>query len=235
VAERAADKPARSQEPRRLSAPLDALASAGALALGLVALYGAFVAGIAVAVADDGLVVPHRKRPRHGLVRLLIPIYFALIGIQLDLIHHSTCRSSWASSPSRVRSRPPASTSERVFRVRAASCRPAWPLHERPRGPGIVLASTAFAAHIINATFFVSLVMLSVVTSLLAGSWLERVAVKLGGAGRQRRRPGADVPEAIEPGQAYRQSSAPPDLRAGSAAAVGFEPRSPELISAMGR
>ena len=50
-------------------------------------------------------------------------------------------------------------------------------------GPGIdVLASTAFAVGIINQTFFVTLVMLSVVTSLLAGSWLERTAVALGGA-----------------------------------------------------
>jgi len=46
-------------------------------------------------------------------------------------------------------------------------------------GPGIVLASTAYAAGIINQTFFVSLVMLSVVTSLAAGSWLERVADRL--------------------------------------------------------
>ena len=49
-------------------------------------------------------------------------------------------------------------------------------------GPGIVLASTAYAAGIINQTFFVSLVMLSVVTSLAAGSWLERVADRLTGA-----------------------------------------------------
>lgn len=47
-------------------------------------------------------------------------------------------------------------------------------------GPGIVLASVAYATGIINQTFFVSLVMLSIVTSLLAGSWLERMAVKLG-------------------------------------------------------
>ena len=51
-------------------------------------------------------------------------------------------------------------------------------------GPGIVLASTAYATGIINQTFFVSLVMLSVVTSFLAGSWLERVADRLAGAGK---------------------------------------------------
>jgi hypothetical protein len=38
---------------------------------------------------------------------------------------------------------------------------------------------SAYAAGIINQTFFVSLVMLSVVTSLAAGSWLERVADRL--------------------------------------------------------
>jgi uncharacterized protein involved in cysteine biosynthesis len=52
-------------------------------------------------------------------------------------------------------------------------------------GPGIVLASTAYAAGIVNQTFFVSLVMLSVVTSLLAGSWLGRMAEKLGAPARR--------------------------------------------------
>jgi Kef-type K+ transport system membrane component KefB len=61
-------------------------------------------------------------------------------------------------------------------------------------GPGIVLASTGYAAGIINETFFVSLVMLSVVTSLLPGSWLERVAVRLGAGGPDRGNAGAGVP-----------------------------------------
>lgn len=47
-------------------------------------------------------------------------------------------------------------------------------------GPGTVLASVAYATGMVNQSFFVSLVMLSVITSLLAGSWLERIAVKLG-------------------------------------------------------
>jgi Kef-type K+ transport system membrane component KefB len=42
-------------------------------------------------------------------------------------------------------------------------------------GPGIVLAAVAFDAGIINEEFFVTLVLLAVVTSLAAGSWLERV------------------------------------------------------------
>jgi Kef-type K+ transport system membrane component KefB len=37
-------------------------------------------------------------------------------------------------------------------------------------GPGIVLASLAFDAHIINESFYAVLIMLSLVTSFLAGS-----------------------------------------------------------------
>jgi Kef-type K+ transport system membrane component KefB len=44
-------------------------------------------------------------------------------------------------------------------------------------GPGIVVASVSFQAGIINETCYVLLVLLAIVTSLAAGSWLER-AVK---------------------------------------------------------
>ena len=60
-------------------------------------------------------------------------------------------------------------------------------------GPGIVLASTAYAAGIINQAFFASLVMLSVVTSLLAGSWLERIAARLGIPARQHEQTSAAI------------------------------------------
>jgi len=42
-------------------------------------------------------------------------------------------------------------------------------------GPGIVLASVAYDAGIVGEDFYTSLVMLAIVTSLLAGSWLGRV------------------------------------------------------------
>ena len=43
-------------------------------------------------------------------------------------------------------------------------------------GPGIVVASLAFDAGIVSKGFFAILVMIAVVTSLIAGSWLGRVA-----------------------------------------------------------
>jgi hypothetical protein len=42
-------------------------------------------------------------------------------------------------------------------------------------GPGIVVASTAFAAGIIDSNFFAVLILLAILTSLAAGAWLERV------------------------------------------------------------
>ena len=40
-------------------------------------------------------------------------------------------------------------------------------------GPGIVLASVAFAFNIITESFFVTLVLASIVTSLFSGVWLR--------------------------------------------------------------
>ena len=40
-------------------------------------------------------------------------------------------------------------------------------------GPGIVLASLAYAAHIIDQKLFVAFVLASIFTSLIAGKWLK--------------------------------------------------------------
>jgi Kef-type K+ transport system membrane component KefB len=169
--------------------------SAAALALGLVPLYGAFVAGIAVAVADDSLAVRQDRNALAGIsFGFFIPIYFALIGIQLDLIHHfnplffleflvfaCTAKATCVYVGARL-------SRENRF----VSWSLAVAMNARG-GPGIVLASTAYAVGIVNETFFVSLVMLSVVTSLLAGSWLERIANRLGAPARQHEQASAEL------------------------------------------
>jgi hypothetical protein len=42
-------------------------------------------------------------------------------------------------------------------------------------GPGIVLATVAFDMGIINQTFFVALVLIAIITSMLAGWWFRLV------------------------------------------------------------
>jgi Kef-type K+ transport system membrane component KefB len=171
--------------------------SAAALALGLVPLYGAFVAGMAVAVADDSLAGRQDRNALAGVsFGFFIPVYFALIGLKLDLVHHFNplffmgflavaCIAKAAS----------VYLGARLSREdRFTSWCLAVALNARG-GPGIVLASTAYAAGIINQTFFVSLVMLSVVTSLLAGSWLEQIAARLGAPARpHHQQAGASLP-----------------------------------------
>ena len=172
--------------------------SAGALALGLVPLYGAFVAGVTMAVATNGEIVPERNALAGVSFGFFIPIYFALIGIQLDLIHHFdvgfflgflafACVAKAASVYLGARL-------SRENKFMSASL--AIAMNARG-GPGIVLASTAYAAGIINQTFFVSLVMLSIITSLAAGSWLERVADRLAGAGPQLQQDVGEVPDEL--------------------------------------
>ena len=46
-------------------------------------------------------------------------------------------------------------------------------------GPGIVLATVSYEAGIINENFFAMLVLVAIVTSMAAGSWLGRVCARL--------------------------------------------------------
>jgi Kef-type K+ transport system membrane component KefB len=140
--------------------------------------------------------VPERNALAGVSFGFFIPIYFAIIGIQLDLIHHFdvvfflgflafACFFKAASVYAGARL-----SGEDTFMSKSL----AIAMNARG-GPGIVLASTAYAAGIINETFFVSLVMLSILTSLAAGSWLERVADRLTS---YRDKPIADSPEATQ-------------------------------------
>lgn len=45
-------------------------------------------------------------------------------------------------------------------------------------GPGIVLATVAYELGIINETFFVTLVLIAIITSLLAGAWFRFVLTR---------------------------------------------------------
>jgi Kef-type K+ transport system membrane component KefB len=161
--------------------------SAVALALGLVPLYGAFVAGIAVASTRRSLTVGDSNALAPISFGFFIPIYFALIGLSLDLIHHFdplfflafltfACAAKTVSVylGARFARETPSMARDLAIAMNARG------------GPGIVLASTTYAAGIINQTFFVMLVMLSVITSLLAGAWLDHAAPSLGGTGRSR-------------------------------------------------
>lgn len=108
-------------------------------------------------------------------LNLFVPIYFALVGIQLDVIHNfSLIRFT-------------------LFFIIAFSLEfigtvcVMWFTNLKKKtvlslgitmnargGPGIVLATTAFAYNIINIEFFTVLILTTMLSSTIAGYWLRR-------------------------------------------------------------
>lgn len=142
--------------------------------LGITPMFGAFVSGLVAGSMPDGEAHP-RADIRNFAFAFFIPVYFALVGLRLNLLEDFdplffvgflafACGvkavSVWGGA-----------------RVAGEHPRAAWNLAVAMNargGPGIVLASVAFDAGIITQTFYVSLVLLAIVTSLMAGTWLER-------------------------------------------------------------
>ena len=151
------------------------LACIACLFLGIQAFFGAFVAGIVVG-ATEGDSNHAGASIKNFSFAFFIPIYFALVGLQLDLLHGF---SPWfflfylvfACLVKAVSVYAGARLAGEEF---SSSLNLAVAMNARG-GPGIVLASVAFAAGIINQPFYAVLVLLAVITSLVAGAWLERV------------------------------------------------------------
>ncbi len=155
------------------------LVTIAGLFLGVQAFFGAFVAGLVVG-ASAGLSGSESSEATLAIkgfaLAFFIPIYFAVIGLALDLVHGFSlaffvfflvvaCAVKSVSVYLGARAAGENNTSSWNLAI-AMNAR---------GGPGIVVASTAFAAGIIDQPFYAVLVLLAVVTSLLAGSWLERI------------------------------------------------------------
>lgn len=138
-------------------------------------IFGALVVGMVVGRSlEQSSRVPSKLLLLIGQ-RFSIPIYFALVGFKLDLIRQFdpllfvaflafACIVKIASiyAGARVASQ-----------TRASALNLAVALNARG-GPGIVLATVALEAQIINENFYAVLVLNAIVTSLLAGAWLGR-------------------------------------------------------------
>lgn len=143
------------------------------IGLGIDPIFGALVAG--VCDARSGRAQEARETLRGISSSFFIPVYFALVGVKLDLIHHFdivffawflvfACvvkfSSVWLGA--RLAGHDNGSAANLAAAMNARG------------GPGIVLASVTFGAGIISEEFFSSLVVLSIVTSQMAGVWLTR-------------------------------------------------------------
>jgi Kef-type K+ transport system membrane component KefB len=152
-----------------------------ALALGITPMFGAFLAGIAATRSARAETRHEGDEAPMAAIRtfsfaFFVPVYFAAVGVQLDLLHGfdplffawflvfaCAVKSASAYAGARLAGEPARGSRHIALATNARG------------GPGIVLASVSFGAGIVSEKFFTSLVLLAIVTSLVTGSWLGRI------------------------------------------------------------
>lgn len=149
--------------------------SAVAAAMDVSLVFAAFLAGFAV-VRDRELFAEALHSIHNFSFALFIPIYFAIVGYKLDLSRSfslsmllifllATCAIKLFS----------VGLGARLAGFRGLDMANLAIATNARGGPGIVLASVAYDAGIINAAFYTTLVLTAVLTSQVAGAWLEFV------------------------------------------------------------
>ena len=142
-------------------------------------VFGAFLAGIVVGFIKNPKFQKSKLHAKEFSLSLLVPIYFAIVGIKLDLIHHLDLMLlvlftlfAFLSQGIGV-----FITTKLLGYSTKQSLNYAIVMNDRG-GPCIVLATLAFDLGIINENFFVTLILLAIITSITAGSWLRYVINK---------------------------------------------------------
>ena len=152
-------------------------AVAGALDVSLV--FAAFLAGFAVVHKKRRLFADALDAIGKVSFAFFVPLYFAIVGLKLDLIRGislwmmaafigGTCLVKILSM----------SLAGRLAGFRGLDLINLAITTNARGGPGIVLASVAFDAGIISSKFYTTLVVAAILTSQLAGAWLDYVLRK---------------------------------------------------------
>lgn len=151
--------------------------AAGALGVNLV--FAAFLAGFAVVHKKRRLFADALDAIGKVAFAFFIPIYFALVGLKLDLIRGLSLSMLAAFIVgSCVIKLASVSFAGRCAGFRGLDLLNLAITTNARGGPGIVLASVAFDAGIISPKFYTTLVIAAVLTSQIAGTWLDYVLRK---------------------------------------------------------
>ena len=146
---------------------------------GVKDMFGALLAGMAICRLPSEVVDVVRTKVKAFALVFFTPIYFAIVGLKLDLVKSFDIKFFLAfflfctvvkTVATTVAGR--LGTGDWLSTANLAAA-----LNARG-GPGIVLASVAFDAKIIDERFFVTLVLTAVITSLFAGGWFRYVLNK---------------------------------------------------------
>jgi Kef-type K+ transport system membrane component KefB len=152
-------------------------ALAGALDVSLV--FAAFLAGFAVVHKKRKLFDASMEAVKSVSMAVFVPIYFAIVGWRLDLSKSFSFRMLLLFLiGSCVLKLVSVTFGARLAGFRGLDVLNLAVATNARGGPGIVLASVAYDAGIINAAFYTTLVLAAVLTSQVAGAWLEYVLRK---------------------------------------------------------
>jgi Kef-type K+ transport system membrane component KefB len=148
--------------------------TAAASLLSINVVFGSLLAGVVIGSLPHEPLAEAKRRITDLAIWFFVPIYFAIVGLKLDLPNHFDL---WLTVAFIV-----ASSVLKFLSVALALWLTGKPLMTAINygvamntrgGPGIVLASVALGFNIINEAFFVTLVAASVITSLFTGAWLR--------------------------------------------------------------
>ena len=149
------------------------VAAASLLEVNIV--FAALLAGLVMGRFSSRHLIVVKERIADIAIWFFVPIYFALVGLRLDLAHEFdaalTLMFIAASTIVKLASCALAARAAGTPWARALDYGVAM---NTRGGPGIVLASVAHAAGIIDARMFTALVLASILTSLATGIWLRR-------------------------------------------------------------
>ncbi len=150
-----------------------------ASALSVNVIFGALVAGIAVGTLEDQEAAAAKKSIREFALGFLVPVYFAVVGLRLNLLRDfdGALFIAFLAFATAVKTIGTA-LSARIAGERWLACVNFGMAMNARGGPGIVLATIAFDLGIINEVLFVVLVLTALATSLLAGCWLKFILAR---------------------------------------------------------
>jgi Kef-type K+ transport system membrane component KefB len=150
---------------------------AGALDVSIV--FAAFLAGFAVVHKKRRLFAEALDAIGKVSFAFFIPVYFAIVGLKLDLIRglSLTMIAAFLAGSCVVKILS-VSLAGRFAGFRGLDLINLAVTTNARGGPGIVLASVAFDAGIISPQFYTTLVLTAVLTSQVAGAWLDYVLRK---------------------------------------------------------
>jgi len=144
-------------------------------------VFGAFLAGLAAGTLPEQSFAKAKSQIKAISFATFTPVYFAVVGLKLDLIHQfdPAFFLGFLLFSTALKGLGALAVGKLVRQTWRSSVNFAVVLNARG-GPGIVLATVAFDLGLISETFFVALVLVAVVTSLIAGYWLRYVKAKGG-------------------------------------------------------